>query len=106
VGTVAPPVTPRKRPRFTPRNHPWQPTDEQLLCRDLQHSWSPYTAKRDVDGILRTLHCDRCGSLKHQHLDKEGYIVSTQMSYPPGYLRPGEGRLTREERANLRVRNS
>ena len=50
-------MTSRKRkPRFTPRNHPWQPTDEQLLCRDLQHSWTPYTAKRRADGFIRTRH--------------------------------------------------
>ena len=95
----------RKKPRFTPKGSPWQPTDEQLLCRDLQHSWSPYTAERTDDGFLRTLHCNRCGTLKTQHLSKDGYIESTTMTYPEGYIRPGQGRLTREERADLRVRN-
>ena len=95
----------KRKPRFTPKGHPWQPTDEQLLCRDLQHSWAPYTAKRNVDGIIRVLNCVRCDALKEQHLDREGYILRSDMKYPPGYLRPGEGRLTRDERANLRVRN-
>lgn len=94
----------RKR-RFTPRNSPWQPTDDQLLCRDLQHSWAPHTAKREDGGFVRTLVCVRCGSLKHQHLDKSGYILRTSMVYPVGYVRPGEGRMTRDERAELRVRN-
>jgi hypothetical protein len=94
----------RKR-RFTQKGHPWQPTDEQLLCRDLQHSWSPHTARSEVDGFVRTLVCTRCVAQKHQHLDREGYIISTRMTYPLGYLRPGEGRLTRDERASLRVRN-
>jgi hypothetical protein len=94
----------RKR-KFTQRGHPWQPTDEQLLCRDLQHSWAPYTAKRMVDGFVRTLKCVRCVAMKEQYLDLEGYIVDTRMKYPPGFLRVGEGRMTREERANLRVRN-
>lgn len=94
----------RKR-RFTQRGHPWQPTDDQLLCRDLQHSWTPYTAKRDGTGFIRVLKCVRCSALKEQHLDREGYIERTSMKYPDGYLRPGEGRLTRDERANLRVRN-
>ena len=95
----------KRKPRFTQKGHPWQPTDDQLWCRDLQHSWSPYTAHRDGDGFVRTLICERCRSEKYQHLDSEGYITSTRMSYPLGYLRPGEGRLTRNERAELRVRN-
>jgi len=105
VGEVAPPVSRKRKPRFTQRGHPWQPTDDQLLCRDLQHSWSPYTARSEVDGFERTLICERCACKKQQHLDKEGYIVSTTMHYEPGYLRPGEGRMTRDERASLRVRN-
>jgi len=95
----------RRKRRFTQKGHPWQPTDDQLLCRDLQHSWAPYTAKRNIDGFIRTLKCVRCVALKEQHLDLEGYILRSDMKYPPGYLRPGEGRLTRDERANLRVRN-
>lgn len=83
----------------------WQPTDDQLLCRDLQHSWSPYGARRDGKGFLRTLICTRCKSEKYQWLDEHGYIVSTRMSYVVGYLRPGEGRMTRDDRAELRVRN-
>lgn len=100
---VAPSV--KRKPKFTQKGHPWQPSDDQLLCRDLQHSWAPYTARRDGTGFLRTLVCTRCASEKYQHLDGEGYIVATRMSYPLGYLRPGEGRLTRDERASLRVRN-
>jgi hypothetical protein len=84
---------------------PWQPTEDQLLCRDLQHSWSPYTASRKADGYIRTLYCDRCGSFKEQHLTEDGYIVKTSMTYPMGYLRPGEGRLTRADRAGLRLGN-
>jgi len=95
----------KRKPRFTPRNHPWQPTDEQLLCRDLQHSWTPHTAKRLEEEIIRTLMCERCGSLKDQHLSMDGYIMRSSMIYPMGYVRPGEGRMTREERAALRVRN-
>jgi len=94
----------KKRP-FTQKGHPWQPTDDQLWCRDVQHSWAPYTAHREKGGFVRTLICTRCAAEKYQHLDESGYIMSTRMSYPLGYLRPGEGRLTREERAELRVRN-
>ena len=95
----------RRKPRFTQKGHPWQPTDDQLLCRDLQHSWGPHTARREVDGFVRQLKCVRCAALKDQHLDLEGYILRSTMIYPVGYLRPGEGRLTRDERASLRVRN-
>lgn len=84
---------------------PWQPTDDQLLCRDLQHSWSSFTAHRSKTGFIRVLVCIRCTTEKFQWLDRNGYIVQTRMTYPTGYLRPGEGRLTRDDRANLRVRN-
>jgi len=86
---------------------PWQPTEEQLLCRDIQHSWSPYTASRipGQRGFIRTLKCVRCGSKKTQTLSRDGFIVRSRMAYPEGYLRPNEGRLTRGLRAALRVRN-
>lgn len=83
----------------------WNPTNDQLVCRDLQHSWKPYTARREKGGFVRTLKCVRCSATKEQRLDNEGYILSNRMSYPMGYLRPGEGRLTRDERATLRLRN-
>lgn len=85
----------------------WNPSGEQLLCRDLQHSWTPRTASRlpKRSGFIRELGCIRCGSLKEQVLDRDGYIVSTRMKYPEGYLRPGEGRLTRDDRAGLRLGN-
>lgn len=86
---------------------PWEPTEDQLLCRDLQHAWSPYTASRIPGGrgYIRTLKCVRCGSLKTQILSKNGFIARSRMAYPDGYLRPNEGRLTRHDRAALRVRN-
>jgi hypothetical protein len=49
--------------------------------------------------------CDRCGAFKEQHLSMDGYIVRTSMAYPMGYLRPGEGRLSRSDRAALRLGN-
>lgn len=82
----------------------WEPTDEQLLCRDLQHSWKPESAYSVGSGFVRTLRCVRCGSVKEQSLNREGYITRTTMKYPDGYLRP-EGRMTKGDRAELRVRN-
>lgn len=73
-------------------------------CRDLGHAWAPSTASRIPKGYLRSLVCDRCGALKTQRLDNEGYIKSTSMAYPAEYLLPkGAGRLTRSDRAALRI---
>ena len=83
----------------------WQPTTNQLRCRDLLHSWKPYTATKEKFGFLRTLECERCSAEKVQKLDHKGYIMSTRMVYPDGYLRPSGGRLTKDERAILRVLN-
>jgi hypothetical protein len=94
VEEVAPPVTAK-----------WEPTDDQLLCRDLQHSWSPDTARSTGYGFIRGLKCERCGARKEQRLDREGYLKDSVMFYPAGYLRPGQGRLTRDDRADLRLRN-
>ncbi len=82
----------------------WNPTIEQLVCRDIQHSWEPYTAHREKKGFVRVLSCTRCGSLKTQTLDQDGYIVGSAMKYPDGYLRP-EGRMTKADRADLRKAN-
>ena len=84
---------------------PWSPTSQQLLCRDLQHSWDPSSAWREDRGYVRLLRCWRCKSWKRQTLDRDGYIVETKMLYPEGYLRP-EGRMTRADRAELRVGNT
>lgn len=83
----------------------WQPTEDQLVCRDLQHSWTPSTARRIRKGYIRQLVCVRCSAVKEQTLDRQGYILGTSMKYPEGYLRPGQGRLTRDDRADLRLRN-
>lgn len=85
---------------------PWNPTYEQLVCRDLQHAWIPQYAERTMAGYSRVLRCTRCDSLKEQSLDRNGYITYASMAYPDGYVREGEGRFTREERAQLRVRNA
>ena len=87
------------------RTKSWQPTYEQLLCRDLRHSWSPYTVGKEEWGYVRVLVCDRCGGKKTQTLDKSGYILTTRMHYAPGYLRPTGGRMSADEQAELRLGN-
>ena len=83
----------------------WQPTVDQLVCRDLQHAWDPYTASRQGRGYVRVLRCGRCGTVKTQTLSHDGFILGSRMDYPKGYLRANEGRLSRMDRAALRVRN-
>ena len=84
----------------------WIPSSASLVCRDLMHAWAPLTAKRVKTGYTRTLVCSRCATHKEQTLDRDGYITGSKMKYPDHYLRPpGEGRLTKDERADLRVRN-
>lgn len=83
----------------------WAPKPEYLVCRDLQHAWKPLTAKKVASGYVRTLRCSRCGAIKDQTLDWAGYITGSTMSYPHGYLREGEGRLTKDDRAELRLGN-
>ena len=84
-------------------------TPKQATCRDIQHSWAPYTARKTNTRPLRyvrVLRCTRCSAKKEQVLDGQGFILRTRMRYPAGYLRPpGNGRLTREDRARLRIRN-
>ena len=86
----------------------WTPTAEQAACRDLQHSWAPYIARKESTRPLRyirVLTCTRCSAKKEQVLDGQGFILKTRMRYPSGYLRPGRGRMTRADRARLRIRN-
>lgn len=82
----------------------WNPNKAQLLCRDVQHAWKPSTAWREGRKYVRVFVCARCTSQKIQTLDKDGYIIKSKMTYPEGYLRP-EGRMTRADRAKLRLRN-
>lgn len=84
------------------RRPDWHPTEEHLLYRDLQHSWAPFTAAKVNTGFVRVLTCLRCHAKKEQQLTRTGHIRSTKMTYPRGYLRPGGGRLTQDDRAKLR----
>lgn len=83
----------------------WMADPEHLICRDLQHAWKPQTASKVKGGFVRTLVCTRCDTVKKQHLDRYGYITSTSMIYPQGYIRPGQGRMTKADRADLRLGN-
>ena len=85
----------------------WNPKEEHLVCRDLLHAWQPSNAARlPGGGFVRIMLCMRCSTTKKQYLDEYGYLKRTEFFYPAGYLRPkNAGRLTRADRAKLRVRN-
>ena len=82
----------------------WNPTPKQRLCRDLMHAWQPSTALRVGREYVRELRCVRCGTVKAQVLNLDGYILSSKYHYPSGYVNP-EGRVTKEVRAELRTMN-
>lgn len=83
----------------------WNPTPTQRLCRDLMHAWQPSTALRVGREYVRELRCIRCGTVKVQVLNLDGYILSSKYLYPAGYVNPGGGRVTKEFRAELRTTN-
>lgn len=79
---------------------------EQLLCRDLGHTWTPYRAWRDVSNheYVQVLRCNRCHAERQRHLDFRGQRVSQSYSYEDGYLAPkGSGAFTASGRAELRL---
>lgn len=82
----------------------WNPTPKQRLCRDLMHAWQPSTASRVGREYIRELRCTRCGTVKVQVLNLDGYILNSKYHYPAGYVNP-EGRVTKEVRAELRTMN-
>jgi hypothetical protein len=78
-------------------------TQEVLECRTLQHAWQSRSASysKRYRYYSRTLACTRCGTLKHQELDQEGYITASWYSYPKDYL-SDLGRMTSQDNAVLR----
>ncbi len=75
-----------------------------LICRDISHLWTAFTARRTGRFIVRVLQCGRCETRKIQKLNSKGYILSTRYEYPAAYVRPkGMGRMTKDDRAMVRV---
>lgn len=79
--------------------------DEFLLCRDLGHTWQPYTASRADDGHYeRVMRCVRCDTKRKQTLSASGVILTGGYDYPDGYTAPpGSGHMTADGRAGLRL---
>lgn len=78
---------------------------EHLLCRDtgIRHRWDPDTAYRDGHHIMEVLICLRCDAKKIRKLTRTGLVVKNEFQYPDGYLRKGEGRVTKQENAAIRL---
>jgi len=79
-------------------------------CRDMRHAWAPYTVEPATvgggRGYRQSVRCERCRTIRRRFLDDRGRVVGgTSYVYPDGYLSPpGEGRMTDEDRAALRLR--
>lgn len=85
--------------------------EEFLWCRDVMHSWDPYTAsisrnkqarRREVQQVLR---CVRCHTLKTRTMTTGGELLRSSYSYPNGYLLTEQGRLTPSDREWIRQHN-
>ena len=78
---------------------------EYLECRDMRHG----SVAHDVEPVGRdykqTVRCPRCGTLRTRLVDGRTGIAGPWKSYnhPEGYLRKGQGRMTREQRGQMRL---
>lgn len=77
-----------------------------LECRDLGHSWRPWTARAfggRLGGFESVLRCSDCGTLRTRTLSRTGAVMSSHYTYPDGYLVAGLGRLTGTDRDAVRL---
>ena len=72
-------------------------------CRDWRHSWRPYRAWKIRGGFEEHRQCAVCGAVVVRLLDSRGYQTSRRIQYPDGYVVKGMGRLTEDDRAELRL---
>lgn len=79
--------------------------DEHLLCRDFGHSWRPWAAEwiPQRRQYAEALVCSRCTSVRHRLLDEYGALLGNSYTYAEGYLVHGLGRLTGDDRNDLRL---
>jgi hypothetical protein len=76
-----------------------------LQCRRYGHSWRPWRAEVFTRGrgYMEAVRCDRCATERTEECDRYGGVVSAHYVYPDGYLVKGLGRLTGEDRGQLRI---
>lgn len=75
------------------------------LCRDLGHPWRLIDSKylRGQGYYLQHLQCPNCGSEKDRKIDLRGRLRHPKYLYVEGYVRHGQGRMTAEQRAEMRL---
>jgi len=78
---------------------------DHLQCRDFGHSWRPRTARWiETEKCYETeLRCQRCTSIRLRYLSARGDIISSRYQYADGYTVKGLGRLTGDDRAQIRL---
>lgn len=77
-----------------------------VVCRDLRHSWDPYTAFKIKGGYDEQFRCSKCGTIKRRILNAYGDIVETPpYEYPDGYRIKGLGHLTSADRSMVRLQS-
>lgn len=77
-----------------------------MECRDWGHSWRPYTVGVDQrsNTFEETLRCSRCYTRRHRLISgRTGSIVKTHYTYREGYLIPGWGRMSKDDKGELRL---
>lgn len=74
-----------------------------LLCRDLGHAWSAYSAERVGKAFVSSLRCIRCKTIKERMITGEGFLNGTKFKYTDGYLIKGIGRATIGVRSIMRL---
>jgi hypothetical protein len=81
-------------------------SDVFLACRDFGHAWRPHDVRidrkyKEIHRVFSCLH--NCGTERTQVLSPNGHIVRNFYTYPDGYVILGLGRLSIDDRAQIRV---
>jgi hypothetical protein len=76
-----------------------------MECRDWGHSWRAYTVGVDRRNNIfeQTLRCSRCYTHRLRTISGSGNLIKTRYQYKDGYLIPGWGRMSRDDKAILRL---
>jgi hypothetical protein len=63
-------------------------SDRLLHCRELGHTWRPFTVTFDKDSRSydRRLRCASCRTIRKQLLDSRGHVIRNGYDYSDGYL--------------------
>lgn len=80
-------------------------SDAHLLCRDFGHTWKPWTAEwiPQRRQYVESLVCTRCTTVRRRLLDEYGAMLGNSYTYADGYQVHGVGRLSGDDRNDLRL---